>query len=125
MSTTFSVVRDLLDKKLLDKDNCDMGRVDGVVLEMPQGRQPRLVRIELGGEILAIRVARWLVRPTRWLRKSFGPKRSAHVKIEWKHVKRMGRDIHLDIPADDTEALAWEHWMAQHVVARIPGGTSK
>jgi hypothetical protein len=35
----------------------------------------------------------------------------------------MGRDIHVDVAADDTEALAWEHWMAEHVVARIPGGS--
>ena len=123
MSTTFSIVRDVLDKKILDKENCEIGRVDGIVLEMPQGRQPRLVRLEIGGEILAVRVAHWLVGPTRWLRNSFGPRRSAHVKIEWKHVKRMGRDIHLDLAADDTEALAWEHWIAEHFVKRIPGSS--
>ena len=116
------LVRDLLDKRLLDRDNQTLGRVDGMVIEVPQGRQPRMVRLEMGGEILAARAAGWLVGPTRWLRRSFGPKRSARVKIEWKHVKRMGRDIHLDIAADDTEALAWEHWIADHIVARIPGG---
>lgn len=124
MSSTFYVVRDLLDKKLLDSQNIELGRVDGIALEFPQGRQPRLVRLEIGGEILAIRVARWLVRPTRWLRQHFGPKRSARVKIEWKHVKRMGRSIHLDIAAADTEALAWEHWFADRIVARIPGSGS-
>lgn len=123
MSTIVRLVRDVLDKKLIDKDNCLMGRADGIVIEMPQGRQPRMVRIEMGGDILAIRVARWLVRPTRWLRQHFGPRRASHVKIEWKHVKRMGRDLHLDIAADDTEALAWEHWMASHVISRIPGGS--
>ncbi len=116
------LVRDLLDKRLLDKENQAMGRVDGVVMEMPQGRQPRVVRLEVGGEILARRTAQWLVGPTSWLRKSFGPKRSASVKIDWKHVTRMGRDVHLDLSADETEALAWEHWMADHVIARIPGG---
>jgi hypothetical protein len=121
MSTTFRLVRDVLDKKLVDMDNCQMGRVDGIVLEIPQGRQPRMVRLEMGGDILAIRVARWLVRPTVWLREHFGPKRAARVKIHWKHVKRMGRDIHLDIAADDTEALAWEHWMSDRIIGRIPG----
>lgn len=120
MSSTLRLVRDVLDKKLLDNDNCQMGRVDGIVLELPQGRQPRMIRMEVGGEILAVRVARWLVRPTRWLREHFGPKRTARVKIDWTHVKRMGRDIHLDIAADDTEALAWEHWLAEKVVARLP-----
>jgi hypothetical protein len=120
MSSTFLLVRDVLDKKLLDNDSCQMGRVDGIVLELPQGRQPRMIRVEMGGEILAVRVAHWLVRPTRWLREHFGPKRAARVKIDWKHVKRMGRDIHVDIAADDTEALAWEHWLADKVVARVP-----
>jgi sporulation protein YlmC with PRC-barrel domain len=123
--TEFNIVRDVLDKRLLDKDNCTMGRVDGVVFEFPQGRQPRFVRMEIGGDILAIRVARWLVRPTRWLRDHYGPRRKSEVRIAWNHVKRMGRDIHLDISADDTEAMAWEHWLADHVVARIPGGAAK
>jgi hypothetical protein len=46
------------------------------------------------------------------------------VPIEWRHVKRMGRDLHLDIAADDTEALAWEHWLAERVIGRIPGARS-
>ena len=115
-----NLVRDILDKKLLDCDKCLMGRVDGIVIEYPEGRQPRMVRLEIGGEILAARVAQWLVPPVRWLRRSFGPKRAASVAIEWKHVERMGRDIHLDIGASETDALAWEHWLAKHVVARIP-----
>ncbi|HUQ47680.1 MAG TPA: hypothetical protein VM053_05470 [Gemmatimonadaceae bacterium] len=124
MSSTFYVVRDLLDKKLIDSGNTQMGRVDGIVLEFPQGGQPRLVRVEIGGEILAIRVARWLIRPTRWLRQHFGPKRAARVKIEWRHVKRMGRDIHLDIAAAETDALAWERWLSDRIVSRIPGSNS-
>ena len=114
------LVRDVLDKKLLDNNACLIGRVDGIVMEFPVGRQPRMVRVEIGGEILAARVAHWLVRPVRWLRRSFGPKREAAVRIEWKHVTRMGRDIHLDIPGSDTHALAWEHWMAR-LIGRIPG----
>jgi sporulation protein YlmC with PRC-barrel domain len=115
------IVRDVLDKKLLDSDECVMGRVDGIVIEFPEGRQPRLVRLEIGGEILAARVAGWLVRPVRWLAESWGPRRARTVTIDWKHVKRMGRDVHVDISADDTEALAWEHWLAEHVIGKIPG----
>lgn len=124
MSSTFYVVRDVLDKRIMGNDRIQLGRVDGIALEFPEGRQPRLVRLEIGGEILALRVARWLVPPTVWLRNTFGPKRSARVRVDWKHVKRMGRDIHLDIAADDTEALAWEHWMADRIIARVPGSTT-
>jgi hypothetical protein len=120
MSNVILLVSGVLDKKLFDRDKCLIGRADGIVIELPEGRQPRMVRIEMGGEILAARVGHWLVRPVTWMRQRFGPKRDGPVKIEWKHVKRMGRDLHLDIAADDTDALAWEHWLASHVVGPIP-----
>jgi len=116
------IVRDVLDKKLIDSENCEMGRVDGIILEFPQGKQPRLVSLEIGGEVLAERVGHWLIRPVRWLAKHFGPRRAGIIRIDWKHVSRMGRDIHLDMKADETEALAWEHWLADKFIRRIPGG---
>jgi hypothetical protein len=118
------IVRDVLDKILLDPDRCPLGRADGIVIEFPEGRQPRMSRIEIGGPILAARVAHWLVKPVEWLATHIGPRRSRTVPIEWRHVKRMGRDLHLDIAADDTEALAWEHWLAERVIGRIPGARS-
>jgi len=117
------IVRDVLDKKLIDIDGCEIGRVDGIILEFPQGKQPRLVTLEIGGEVLAERVGHWLIRPVKWLARHFGPRRGGTVKIDWRHVERLGRDIHLDIAADDTEALAWEHWLAEKFISRIPGGT--
>ena len=117
------IVRDVLDKKLIDSEGCEMGRVDGIRIEYPENGQPRMVALEIGGEILAARVARWLVKPTRWLAEHFGPRRSGVVRIEWRHVKKMGRDLHVAMKADDTEALAWEHWLAEKFIGRIPGGS--
>ena len=117
------IVRDVLDKKLLDLEGCEIGRVDGIRIEIPENGQPRMVALEIGGEILAARVAKWLVKPTRWIAERFGPRRSAVVRIEWRHVRRMGRDLHVDVKADDTEALAWEHWLAEKFIGRIPGGS--
>ena len=118
-----NIGRDVLDKKILDSGNAIVGRVDGVLFEFEEGSQPRMVRLEIGGEILAARVARWLVPITRWLRTAWGPKREAIVGIEWAHVSRMEKDLHLDIRADETEALAWEHWLAENFIKRIPGST--
>lgn len=115
------LVRDVLDKKLVDRNNTAMGRIDGLLLEFSDDVPPRMVRMEIGGEILAARVARWLVPVTRWLRSVWGPKREAVIGIDWKHVASMERDIHLDLEADETQVLAWEHWIAEHVVGRIPG----
>jgi sporulation protein YlmC with PRC-barrel domain len=115
------IVRDVLDKKLIDAAASEIGRVDGVTLAVPDDGPPRLVSLEIGGEILAARVAHWLVRPTRWLANHLGPRRSRVVRIEWSHVKQMGRDLHVDLLAGDTEALAWEHWLVEHFIGRIPG----
>lgn len=117
-----NIVRDVLDKKILDCENTEVGRVDGVLFEYADDSQPRMVRLEIGGEILAARVARWLVPITRWLRTAWGPKREAVVGIDWAHVVRMEKDLHLDIRADDTQALAWEHWLSEKIISRIPGG---
>jgi hypothetical protein len=116
------LVRDVLDKQMLDQNECEIGRVDGIVLQFPSGSPPRLVRLEMGGEILAARVARRLIKPTRWIAERFGPRRSAVIPIDWKKVERMGRDLHVGIKADDTEALAWEHWLDERFISRIPGG---
>jgi hypothetical protein len=116
-----NIVRDVLDKKILDCDDHEVGRVDGVLIEFEPGSQPRMTRLEIGGEILAARIAKWLVPVTRWLAAAWGPKREAIVGIGWGHVVRVEKDLYLDIRADETEALAWEHWLAENFIKRIPG----
>lgn len=115
------LVRDVLDKKLVDRNNREMGRIDGMLLHYPENGPPRMVQLEIGGEILAARVANWLVPVTRWLASVWGPRRERVVAINWKNVVNVERDIHLDIDADETQALAWEHWLADNVIGRIPG----
>jgi hypothetical protein len=116
------IVRDVLDKKLIDCENREVGRVDGALLEFSAGTQPKMVQLEIGGEILAARVAAWLVPLARWLASAWGPKRERIVAIGWSHVTRVEKDLHLDLRADDTQALAWEHWLSAKFISRIPGG---
>jgi hypothetical protein len=119
--TTLNVVRDLLDKQMLDRNGCEMGRVDGLVFELPENGQPRLVRIEAGGTVLAARVGKWLVRPLRKLEHVWGPHRIIPVKISWKRVEKLGRDVHLGLDAEETTALAWEKWLDKMLIDRLPG----
>lgn len=116
------LVRDVLDKQMLDRNDCEMGRVDGLVLEIPENGQPRLARIEAGGTVLAARVARWLVGPVRKLERLWGPRRLSPVRIPWDRVEKLGRDVHLDVDAHKTTALAWEEWLDKELIDRIPGG---
>jgi hypothetical protein len=98
-----------------------MGRVDGLVFEFPHNGQPRLVRIEAGGTVLAARVGKWLVGPARKLERLWGPKRLTPVKIPWSRVHKLGRDVHLDLDAEETTALAWEKWLDKVLIDRLPG----
>jgi sporulation protein YlmC with PRC-barrel domain len=117
-----NIVRDVLDKKIVDCESREVGRVDDVLLEFEEGSQPRLVELEIGGELLAARVSRRLVPLARLLASAWGPKRRSVVAIQWSRVSRVENDLHLDVRADDTQALAWEHWLAERFIARIPGG---
>jgi len=123
--TMLKLVRDLLDKQMLDRNDCKLGRVDGLVLEIPEDGQPRVVRIEAGGTTRAARVGHWAVRPVRWLAQRIGPKVVSPLKIPWSQVEMLGRDVHVDIDARNTTALAWEEWLDKVLIDRLPGAKQK
>ena len=119
---TFLVVRDLLDKKLLDEDDEAMGRVDGLVMQVGEKTQPRITHIEIGGATLGARIHPAVARLSRWLASKWGPKRRTPVRIPWSKVAHLGKNIRVDLEARDTGAIDWEIWLARHFIERIPGG---
>ena len=58
------LVRDLLDKEVVDRHGREMGRVDSIVVELRDGAPPRVTAIELGPAVLAFRIhpsfGRWM-----------------------------------------------------------------
>jgi sporulation protein YlmC with PRC-barrel domain len=116
------VVRDVLDKKLFDRENEEMGRVDGLVMELGERSQPRITHIEIGGPTLGARLHPVFERLARWMGSLWGPKRGAPVRIPWSRVKTAGKNIKLDVEANESGAVAWEIWLARHFIERIPGG---
>jgi hypothetical protein len=119
---TLFVIRDVLDKMLFDEDDDEMGRVDGLVMQLGENSQPRITHIEIGGVTLAARIHPGLARFSRWLATKWGPKRRAAVRIPWSKVEHLGRNIKLNVEARDTGAIDWELWLARHFIERIPGG---
>jgi sporulation protein YlmC with PRC-barrel domain len=116
------LVRDVLDKKLLDREDCEMGRVDGLVMQFGEHSQPRITHIQLGGRTLWMRLHPAFARLAARLARMWGPKRTEPVKVPWSRVMTVGRDIKLDVRARETGALDWEIWIARHFIERIPGG---
>jgi sporulation protein YlmC with PRC-barrel domain len=115
------LIRDVLDKKLIDREHCDMGRVSGLVMYAGERSQPHISHILLGGPTLWTRLHPALGRLSTRLAQLWGPKRKGAVRIPWTHVKTVGRDIKLDVEARQTGALDWEIWIARHIIERIPG----
>jgi sporulation protein YlmC with PRC-barrel domain len=113
--------RDILDQQVIDRKGELMGKVDGIVLELPDGKPPKVARLVIGGGTAARRIhpgfADWLLR---W-RRRWGPKDVEPLEVPWSRVLKVGIDVKVDLDAERTSALAWEHWVREHIIGRIPG----
>lgn len=114
------LVRDVLDKKLLDREEVPLGRVDGLIMHAGERSQPRITHIAIGGSTLWGRVHPAFGRLARRMSRWWGPKLEKDVTVSWSRVKTIGRDIKLDVEAKSSGAIDWELWIAQHVIERIP-----
>ena len=119
------LVRDVLDKKLMDRENCAMGRVSGLVMQFGENSQPRVTHILIGGQTLWMRLHPAFAKLSKRLAQMWGPKRDGPVKIPWSRVKTVGREIKLDVRAREIGAIDWEIWIARHIIEHIPGGGEK
>jgi sporulation protein YlmC with PRC-barrel domain len=116
-----NLTRDILDQQVVDRTGQRLGKVDGVILELRDGEPPRVAAIEIGPVTLIRRIhprlAEWL---GGWLRRH-GPRSDGTLRIPWSKVRAIGVDVRVDLIADGTPARAWEEWLREHVVRRIPG----
>jgi hypothetical protein len=114
------LVRDLLDKQLVDNRYDPVGRADGVILLVADGSQPRVTCIECGITVSTARLSRRLERWVRAAARRWGLRRGRPTRIPWSKVKKVGIETELDLQADFTPALVWEQWLWEHVVRHIP-----
>ena len=118
------LIRDVLDKKLIDREECDMGRASGLIMQLGENTQPRITHVLIGGPSLWARIHPSLGKLSSKLARAWGPKRTEPVTIPWSKVETVGKQIKLDVKAKDTGALDWELWVARNIIERIPGGGS-
>jgi sporulation protein YlmC with PRC-barrel domain len=115
------LARDVLDKQVVDREETKMGRVDGLVLELREGRPPRVDHIEMGAVVLARRLSPRLERWVDGWRRRFGVRKTARYRVPWSAVQEItSYHLKLDVAALDTPAFAWELWLRDHVIAHIP-----
>jgi sporulation protein YlmC with PRC-barrel domain len=116
------LVRDVLDKQLVDREGTPLGRADGVVLELRADGPPRVDSFELGAVVLARRLHPRLEKWVQWLRR-FSVRKTARYRIPWEKVQEIHQQhIQIDVRAIDTPAFDWERWLRRKVVRHLPGG---
>jgi hypothetical protein len=104
------LIRDCLDKQLEDKNKRRMGRVDGIILDVEDGRQPHVAYIEVGVKTLMSRLSPRLASLS-----------SEPYRIAWGKIKVGLNKVVADVEAEKTPALEWELWLRKKVIGRIPG----
>jgi sporulation protein YlmC with PRC-barrel domain len=113
--------RDVLDQQVVDREGTPMGRVDGIVLKIRPGKPPVIAGLVIGGPTPFRRISRALAgRVERW-RRRWGPKERDGFEVPWRQVLKLGIDVKLDVEAERTPATAWERWVRDRIVSRIPG----
>ena len=116
------VIRDVLDNQLVDRHQRKLGKVDGLIVELREGQPPRLAYVETGATTLAGRLHPRLQRWVATLENKWGAKTSEPLRIPWSKVQDVGIDVEVDVEAEQTSALAYEIWLREHIIKRIPGG---
>jgi sporulation protein YlmC with PRC-barrel domain len=116
------LVRDVLDKKIVDRHGREMGRVDSVILEVRDDGPPVVIAIELGPAVLAERVhllcGRWMAA----LELALGIAAGRPLRIPFADVITIQDHIKVDRAFGETAAATVEQRL-RAVVGAIPGSS--
>ena len=112
------VVRDLLDKKVVDRNGREMGRVDAVMIDAPEGAQPRVAALEIGASVLAYRVHPVLGRCVRALLQACGAE-GRPLSIPFGDVVDVNDRVKVNLAFGHTAAAAIEHRL-RRLVGALP-----
>jgi sporulation protein YlmC with PRC-barrel domain len=115
------LIRDVLDNQLVDRNQRKMGKIDGIVIQLRSGQPPRLAYIELGVPTLARRLHPRLERWAVALAGKWGARHNQPCRIPWAKVRDVGIDVDVDVDAEAMPVLAWEQWLRDRLIGRIPG----
>lgn len=115
------LARDILDLQVVDCEEIKMGRVDGLVLELREGKPPRVDHLEMGSSVLARRLHPRIERWVDALRRRLGVQKTGRYRVPWSAVREItSYHLKLDVKALDTPMFAWELWLRDHVIEHIP-----
>ena len=114
------LVRDVLDKKVVDRHGREMGRVDRIVLEVRSGAPPRVTAIELGPAVLAQRLRPIFGRWMRGVEVALGIDQGRPLRIGFADILGIDTHVKVDAAAGETPAATLEKRL-RGWIGRIPG----
>jgi hypothetical protein len=120
MRKQFLLVHDVLDNQLVDGEKHNLGKIDGIAIHVARGKQPRVTHLESGALILAGRLGPRWQRFVAFMTRHFGVRKNPVFRVPWNKVTKAGLDIHIDIDGVKSDAFAWEHWLDDHLIGRLP-----
>jgi hypothetical protein len=116
------LVRDLLDKRVIDRHGGEIGRVDRVVVERGSGSPPRVVAIEIGPSALAGRLGRSLGRWVMGLLHGLDLDEGQPLRVHVSQILGVTDRVKVDLAFGETPAASLEHKL-RGLVKRIPGAS--
>jgi hypothetical protein len=120
MKTHYLLVRELLDNQLVDAGRRNLGKIDGIAIHIAHGKQPRVTHLESGALILARRLGPRWERLVAFMTRHLGVRKSPVFRVPWAKVTKTGIDIQVDVDGVKSDAFAWEHWLDDHLIGRLP-----
>ena len=122
MTETLRLVHDVLDRQITDVAGRKSGRVDGLVIHVKEGQQPRVDYIDVGTTVVARRIS---VRLAGWyelLRAKFIKNPAPPFQIPWRSVTKISRTgVETSIDSSQSDVFRLERWLRDHVIGPIPG----
>src|SRR5690349_4048397 len=95
-SKNIALIRDVLDKLLVDRNGMPVGRADGIVLLLSDDDSPpRVIQIESGSATLVRRLNQRLARGIHSVLRKIGLRRRRPVRIPWPGADSLGRELKL------------------------------
>ena len=116
------LVDEVLDEQIHDADGVQIGRADGIVLELRDGQPPRVSSIEVGPITLLRRFSERLAARYARLDRHFGPGRGVPFRIPFSRIAIKATRLQADVRRAETPIMAAEDWLREHIVAHLPGG---
>lgn len=115
------LVHDVLDAQLVDHREEKVGRIDSLVLELREGKPPRVAAILMGGPVRAARIGRVMTWLGRGLRRVAGIRRSGVSRVDFSAVRRIADAVQIEVEERTLESEYIERWLNEHFVCRMPG----